>query len=262
MKTVSRIILLGLLSVFLLAGTAMALPVNPRPVPGLTNLGALQTFLDSQGQTINVYNDQRGAALWTTGVANNSQFSIMLEAAAWAGTSKLGIYNSDDPTSQFEIFSGGYEPGDSATLHFNVGGFGTLLVDLFDASEFDLLNPAAAHSYSVFTGVAANNFGFYLDATGAGQPQSQLVFSEDDLNTKNMAQNLVYAGTGISAGSWWICFEDQARWISSDSDFTDFVILAESINPSPIPEPTTMLLLGAGLIGLVGVGRTKLFKRG
>jgi hypothetical protein len=61
------------------------------------------------------------------------------------------------------------------------------------------------------------------------------------------------SGYQLPAGTIIAGFNDTGN----DSDHDDLFV---SLNPNPVPEPTTMLLFGAGLVGLAGFGRKK-FKK-
>jgi len=92
-------------------------------------------------------------------------------------------------------------------------------------------------------------FGFYLDPNG--NPANRMFSGV----VAPYRQAIVYQVQGF-ANEYIVGFED-LNLPGGDIDYQDFVLRAKV---SPVPEPTTMLLLGTGLIGLAGWGRKK-FKR-
>jgi hypothetical protein len=200
--------------------SALGATLNTRPVP--INGASLQAYFDFVGQTINVNTDQEGNALWTTTVSGNSTFTLQLELTGNASQNAVGIYNDGAPGTLFQIFPGNAAPGWFAIASFDVGIPGRVVVNLFDDN-------AVLQSSTSYLGVNSGDFGFYLsNATGA------TYYSEDDENAGGAPQNVVYAATGTSKGSWWLAWEDSS-YSTGDRDFDDLVMFLESVNlPSPV----------------------------
>jgi hypothetical protein len=217
-----RIIRVLTLSALIASFGSPALATNPRNPQVVFNGASLQAYFNSVGQTINVNTDQFDIPCWSTTVSNNATFTIQLELGGNAAGNSVGVYNCSSPgvPTLYEIFPGAAAPGWFAVASFNVGGPGNLVVNVFNSSAILVSNTA-------YAGVDASNFGFYLQG-----PSGANYYSQDARNGGD-PQALVYAGTGTSAGQWWLAFED-VTFAASDKDFDDFVMFMESVN-KPVP---------------------------
>lgn len=240
-------ILVIAVAVMLVAGNVMALPVDFGD-GGAALQGVFDTFTVGGPSSVNVasdYLDDEIDSYWKQTAAGTSAVTMIVEFAAYAGTNKFGVYDSDDADTKVELFDGLDSPG---MLN---GGY----------TAFSILNTGEVFVNFAPTGVtfSTSSFGFYLDSSGGDS--GGVFYSNTSLNTDGFDHMAAYQGTGDTVqivdnppltwddNEYILAWEDLLN--GGDKDFTDFVVMVESVEP--LPEPGTLLLLGAGLVALVGL---------
>jgi len=207
---------------------------------------------DSQ---IDVVNDAiNGDAYWdNTGLG--AVTTMIVELAGFKEANTFGIYEYGDPSNKVEVFSGADTDGHSHTV--NMYANGDIYLGDWDGTPDGHFNHTLV-------------FGYYLDSTlgygmgGGLNDGGGLFYSDRLLNTDGQVDHMFsYAGQGdkfdmpgllpdidpMSAFYHVLAWEDLA-FPGADGNYTDMVVLVESVAPVPVPAAVLLAFLGLGAAGL------------
>ena len=206
-----------LLTSFVAAAAQAAARVPQVPVSG----AALSTFFASQGQTIDVNNQQLD--LQTLNVPAGTSFEVRVFGPE-VGSATFGAYNTAPASPPlYQIVPGAASTGWFSTAQFRAGPT-RLVVNLFDN------NAAFIGSTSYLAGPPdASAFGFYDQSVAA------TFYTQDARNPGGTARVLAYNATGASTGWTWFACETGA---GPGGDFADYIALV-NLSLAPVPVSRT-----------------------
>ena len=189
--------------------------------------GTLQSYLDAQGETINVASDQEDMQRWMSPSAFNNTYTFQIELSGNAASNTIGFYNAGaDTPPLYPVF-----PGTATTGWFAVASWRPsptrLVISLFD-------NNASFLGRTTYLEGPPDrgDFGYYL------QGACGTLYTQDARNPGSLAQALTFQGRGINSGSWWLAWEDSSAPCGSDRDFDDCVLFISNLNGSPVAKAT------------------------
>ena len=248
-------------ALMLTTASAMALPMNDnRPFTPNGPSGtedSLQTILNENfNGSINAVTGQSKYGVWETTDGSPAAYAV---AFMKGDAGNFGIY-SYATGAEVTLMT---NPAVAKTKTFNINAAGHLV-----NGDGEVMTGGANFGFT---------FGFFWRDTdvpgisytedsknaagtgwGADRDIRALTFLVPDQTTLTGTLASYFAPSGqVAEGDddWVMTFEDRGRNIGGDGDFNDAVFYVKDIDP--VPEPGTMLLLGAGFLGLAIYGKRR-----
>jgi hypothetical protein len=230
-----------------LVGSLYATPItgsNTRPVtisaPGAGE-ASVQSILNTMfgAGVVNAADQQSAAVFSTAGIPPFANLfpQLAAEYSSLKNSQGFGLWSGVDTggtITRVPIFNG---PASSPVL---------AMVQWTGADTVQILGGPGVNS-GIFHGLPYNFFGFYYQFDLGG---IKTVYTYDGLNA-----SLPLGTAGVLAyktpnGDSWAFFCDD---LVVDADYNDMVVKVESIHSAAVPVPASVLLMGSGLLGMVGL---------